>query len=218
MNPAVMSFLIAALCLLVPTLLLHQFLSEESADAHQMVEQYVTFYTWLDNDPPGNAIAYPHSSFPRTVHEVAGGTGTYADPITTASDPTEWAIGTRMYAPFLRKYLVMEDECEQCIRDWRRLRKHHLDVWMNSNQATGAMVHECAFHWTQDRTLIEINPPRNHPVDTRPLFDTTTNTCLESPVASRPPFGFALLGSGLRHAHRTFMAQPADHAPLRRSR
>ena len=156
-----------------------RFAAEESAAPAQLVEQYVTFYSWLDNDPPGNAIAYPRSRYPRTVHEVAGGTGTYLDPITVASDPTEWAVGTRMYAPFIRKYLVMEDQCEACINDWRESRKRHIDIWMNSNQRTGEAVHDCAYRWTQEQTLIEINPPRNRPVEPRPVFDTTTSTCLD---------------------------------------
>jgi hypothetical protein len=41
------------------------------------VQQRLTFYGWPDNDPPGNAIAYPHSRFPSAVHDNAGGTGTY---------------------------------------------------------------------------------------------------------------------------------------------
>jgi hypothetical protein len=176
-------FVIPVLCLQAAALLARQYSADETVAAGPLIEHYVTFYTWLDNDPPGNAIAYPHSSFPGTVHDTAGGTGTYANPITTASDPSEWAVGTRLYAPFLRKYLVMEDECEACVHDWRQFHKRRLDVWMNSNAASGAMVHDCAHSWTQEWTPIEINPPRNRPVDTRLLFDTGSQTCLESPFA-----------------------------------
>ncbi len=183
------------LCLAVGLLVVLDCFTEESAAVEPTFEQYVTFYAWLDNDPPGNRIAYPRSEYPRAVHEVAGGTGTYADPLTAASDPTEWPIGTRLYAPFLRKYLVVEDWCEACVRDWRQSRKHHVDVWMNSNQSTGDRVHECAYRWTQDRASLEVNPPRGRAVDTRPLFDTSSNTCLESafgddlPVSFRPGSG-----------------------------
>src|SRR5215208_1998846 len=177
-------------------LLVDHIVSEQNVPAPQTTEQYMTFYTWLDNDPPGNAIAYPRSSFPITVHETAGGIGTYADPITMASDPTGWAIGTRMYSPFLRKYLMMEDWCEGCVRDWRQSRKHHIDVWMNSNQTTGEAVHECAYRWTQERTSIEVNPPRNRSVDQRPLFDTATATCLEPPAASGFPLRIDALSGG----------------------
>jgi hypothetical protein len=33
----------------------------------------VTFYGWPDNEPPGDAIAYP------TWHQTAGGTGAWED-------------------------------------------------------------------------------------------------------------------------------------------
>jgi 3D (Asp-Asp-Asp) domain-containing protein len=187
MKPSLLCFTSGMITVLLVYILIDHIVSEQNLPAPQTTEQYMTFYTWLDNDPPGNAIAYPHSSFPRTVHETAGGIGTYADPITVASDPTGWAIGTRMYAPFLRKYLVMEDWCEGCVRNWRQSHKHHIDVWMNSNPATGEAVHECAYRWTQERTPIEINPPRNRSVDTRPLFDTATNSCPELPAASGAP-------------------------------
>src|SRR5580692_8695053 len=68
------------------------------AGVMQTVE--MTFYGWDDNSPPGNAIAYPAGSFP-TVHTAAGGTGTYADPITYATDKSEIPIGTRLYAPVI---------------------------------------------------------------------------------------------------------------------
>ena len=49
----------------------------------QQVE--VTFYTAADNDPPGSSeIAHPN-----TRHSVAGGSGTYQDPLTLATDPRE---------------------------------------------------------------------------------------------------------------------------------
>lgn len=193
--------------------LLDQTASEQNVPAAQTTEQYVTFYTWLDNDPPGNAIAYPHSSYPRTVHDTAGGIGTYADPVTMASDPTGWAVGTRMYAPFLRKYLVMEDWCEGCVRDWRQSRKHHIDVWMNSNQTTGEAVHECAYRWTQERTSIEVNPPRNRSVDRRPLFDTATNTCLDPPATGGFPFRLDALGYGSNLSFGMLAAAHAHGAP-----
>src|SRR5581483_5934111 len=186
----------AALCLAVALFAVLRLSTEESAAAAQMVDQYVTFYSWLDNDPPSSAIAYSRTSHSRTVHESAGGTGTYADPITTATDPTAWAVGTRMYAPFLRKYLVIEDWCASCVQDWRQSRRRHIDVWLNSNATTGEAVHQCAYRWTQETAPIEINPPRNRPVDTRPLFDTSTNTCLESTFASGFPFRFSLWTGG----------------------
>jgi hypothetical protein len=58
----------------------------------------VTFYGGPDNDPPGSTeIAYPNSR-----HPAAGGTGTYDDPITAASDPRALPPGTLLYDPRLR--------------------------------------------------------------------------------------------------------------------
>ena len=44
-------------------------------------------------------------------HGEAGGNGTYANPITLASDPQEVSVGTIVYYPPLKKYIVMEDDC-----------------------------------------------------------------------------------------------------------
>ena len=66
-----------------------------------------------DNSPPGNAISYP------TIHSSAGGVGTYADPITFATDKKEYPPGTILYVPFIEKYVIMEDDCVQCDSDWK---------------------------------------------------------------------------------------------------
>ena len=75
---------------------------------------YITLYGWPDNDPPGGAIAYPD------IHQTAGGTGTYADPITFASDIREIPAGTRIYIPVYQKYFIMEDECVAAEQDWSK--------------------------------------------------------------------------------------------------
>jgi hypothetical protein len=135
----------------------------------------MTFYGWDDNSPPGAAIAYP------TIHTVAGGTGTYADPITYATDKSELAPGTRVYAPVIEKYLVMEDDCGQCDTDWGSM-KWHIDVWMNSNgMETASALYACEDQWTQTSTTIEIDPPPGRLVTTNPLFDPSTNTCRSTP-------------------------------------
>src|SRR5712692_6248061 len=114
----------------------------------------MTFYGWPDNDPPGNTTAYPHSQFPSAIHDSAGGTGTYVDPITMASDPAEWPVGTKLYVPFLRKYVVMEDLCAQCVADWQQAHIYHIDVWMNSNATSGQApaLRQCQNLWTQNST------------------------------------------------------------------
>ena len=153
-----------------------------SADAGRMQAVYMTFYGWPDNCPPGNAIAYPkNGNFP-TVHDAAGGTGTYTDPITFATDRAEFPVGTLLYAAVIEKYLVMEDDCVECDSDWSGSMKWHIDVWMNSNAtANGNAVQACEDQWTQTSTIVEVSPPPGRPVTTAPLFDTTTNTCRTTP-------------------------------------
>jgi 3D (Asp-Asp-Asp) domain-containing protein len=141
----------------------------------------VTFYGWDDNSPPGNAIAYPKCAGYPTIHDAAGGTGTYADPITFATDKDEIAIGSIVYAPFIEKYLVMEDDCGQCDTDWGSM-IWHIDVWMNSNGTEDPTALEnCEDQWTQCATTIVLDPPPGLTVTTNPLFDPATNTCRTTP-------------------------------------
>lgn len=81
---------------------------------------YTTAYTYFDNTPAGTAdIAYQRQYYPATIHNQAGGSGTYSDPITLAvghvitggrSTP-DFAPGTRFYFPDVRKYAIVEDVC-----------------------------------------------------------------------------------------------------------
>lgn len=152
------------------------------AGAGRMQAVYLTFYGWPDNSPPGNAIAYPKSDGFPTVHNGAGGTGTYADPITFATDQAELPVGTRLFAPVLEKYLIMEDDCAECDTDWEGSEKWHIDVWMNSNGSDNAnAVLDCEDQWTRTSTTVEVNPPPGRNATTPPLFDTGTNTCRTAP-------------------------------------
>ena len=65
--------------------------SAADATSGRMQAVYMTFYGWPDNRPPGRAIAYQSGGF--HVHNAAGGTGSYADPITFATDPVSWPTG-----------------------------------------------------------------------------------------------------------------------------
>jgi hypothetical protein len=143
---------------------------------------YMTFYGWPDNSPPGNAIAYPKNGGFPTVHNGAGGAGSYADPITFATDHAEFPVGTLLFAAVIEKYLVMEDDCVECDSDWASAMKWHIDVWMNSNaSANSNAVLACENQWTQTTTTVEVNPPAGRTVAPAPLFDTTTNTCRTTP-------------------------------------
>jgi hypothetical protein len=139
--------------------------------AHGTVNVYVTFYGGPDNDPPGSTdIAYPNGR-----HPAAGGTGSYADPITLATDPRELPPGTVVYEPQLKKYFVMEDDCDECITDWGAGHRPHVDLW---TAPAGTALLTCEDSLTPPGQVpLEINPPADRPVDPRPLYDAATNRC-----------------------------------------
>jgi len=140
--------------------------SPTQAPTGRMWSVFVTFYGAADNDPPGSTeIAHPNDR-----HQEAGGTGTYADPLSLAADPRALQVGTRVYYPPLRKYFVMEDDCAQCITDWRSSRRPHIDLWTGDFQGSALLACENAL--TPDGLVaVEVNPPPGRPVDPRPLFN-----------------------------------------------
>jgi hypothetical protein len=125
---------------------------------------YVTFYGWPDNDPPGDAISYPG------LHQVAGGTGTYADPITIATDAQEITPGTRVYVPSLQKYFIMEDECAECVSDWNNKREYHIDLWVGGGGVKVSTVLAQENKLTRTAPVV-VNPPGNEPVNKVPLLN-----------------------------------------------
>jgi hypothetical protein len=134
------------------------------------VDHYVTFYGWPDNDPAGNGIAYPK------LHQGASGTGTHADPITFATDPKEYAPGTILYVPYLKRYVIMEDSCAECITDWKS-GKYHIDLWLDSDGTRMSQVLACENTLTRESTPVEVDPPADRPVIATPLFDIASGTC-----------------------------------------
>jgi 3D (Asp-Asp-Asp) domain-containing protein len=156
--------------------------ADAPGDAGATVSVYATFYGWADNSPPGGAIAYPKSGGYPTVHETAGGTGTYADPITFATDKAELPVGTILYVPFIEKYVIMEDDCVECDTDWTSGHKWHIDLWMNSNgtESSSSLV-SCEDQWTRTAATVQIGPPADRIVTTTPLFAPSTNTCRTTP-------------------------------------
>jgi len=146
-------------------------------DSANYINAYITFYGWVDNDPSGRSIAYPNGRFPLSLHSEASGTGTYDDPITFASDPDAWAIGTILYVPYLKKYIIMEDWCSQCVINWQEHKKHHIDIWMESGQQFKDEVLECENYWTKKSASVEINPLPDREVDTTSLFDKSKGEC-----------------------------------------
>jgi Ricin-type beta-trefoil lectin domain len=143
----------------------------------------VTLYGWPDNSPPGDAIAYPEDEGYPTIHNVASGTGTYANPITYATDQAELAIGTIVYYPYLHRYFIMEDDCTECDEDWTGSGPdggpglYHIDLWIGGEGGNSSDVINCEDNLTQNSEQVIIDPPSNEPVDTTLLFNSSTNTC-----------------------------------------
>lgn len=138
---------------------------------------YVTLYSSRDNTPPGSrAIAYP------AVHPEAGGTGTYADPITLATSRDELPAGTCVYYPYLRRYFVMEDDCVACDQDWAGAGPDggpnfpHLDVWAGDSDDSG--ITACERSLTQaGQVPVVIDPPPGLPAVTAPIYDGDEGAC-----------------------------------------
>ena len=147
----------------------------------------VTFYGYPDNDDGSgnfgtNLIAYHlqwQGQSRRTNSQgdpIAGGTGTFADPITVAAGQGNSLLppGTLVYVTGLKKYFLVEDICGNCTSNW-------IDLWMESNAGSNAnAVLQCESNWTGDVNQlkeIQINPPSGLVVDTTPFFDTVRNQC-----------------------------------------
>ena len=140
------------------------------------ITAYVTGYDHYDNTPPGSVII----SNP-VLHRVAGGTGTYQDPITVAvghsiingRDILDWPSATRFYIPNLRRYFIVEDTCgdgptpqnEPChdlsqadpgAQTW-------LDVWVDGGQMSSSAANSCKDAITRNQLAIR-DPARNYAV------------------------------------------------------
>jgi hypothetical protein len=135
-----------------------------------------TQYAAADNDPAGSrAIAYPG---PAPRHMAAGGSGTYSNPLTLASDAAWLPVGTRVYAPRWHKYYIMEDDCVECDADWRASHFHHVDLYMaNSVQAGVIACENVATKSQAENDVIILNPPAGLPTDPTPLY-TDSGGCV----------------------------------------
>jgi hypothetical protein len=145
------------------------------SNTHNVIA-YVTGYDIYDNTPPGSPVI----SNP-VLHQVAGGTGTYQDPITVAvghsiingEDILDWPPATRFYIPNLRRYFIVEDTCgdgptpqnEPChnlstadpgAQTW-------LDVWVDGSQMSDSAANSCENAITRNQLVIE-NPASDYAV------------------------------------------------------
>ena len=104
----------------------------EDSPAGYVDTAFLTGYSLEDNSPPGTRS----TSSGRT----AGGTGTYADPITLAvgyAGGDEFPRGTVFYVPLVRAYFVVEDRCGGCSDPTEA--DYTVDLWVGSDADDSCM-------------------------------------------------------------------------------
>lgn len=140
-----------------------------AASTGQKITAYVTGYSYWDNDPPGSAaISHP------VIHKAAGGTGTYANPITVAvgmrngSGSLLWAAGTRFYVPKLQRYFIVEDSCASCHKGYPSSASTWIDVYVDGSTSGRAASDAAMNALTGVQTVIR-NPASNLAVRPGPI-------------------------------------------------
>ena len=152
----------------------------------QSFRGYVTGYSFWDNTPEQSAeISHP------IIHELAGGVGTYTDPLTIAVgfmktdqvDILDFPAGTRFYMPRLRKYAIVEDTCGDgntpqdgpCHIGYDGM--PWLDIYVDGSDLEKEESEACMTKITGIQTLI-MDPSPNHAVV---VGDLTQSGCFTFP-------------------------------------
>ena len=141
-------------------------------------EQRITFYGWPDNDPAGNEVAYDCGG----RNGEAGGTGTFADPLTVAVVAGSFAPCTILYSPYLKKFLRVEDICAICnTTSW-------VDVWVGGDDDDNddevlACENSLTGHDDFMHTLVRI-PPGTLPVDGKYAFFSLVRIIIKCQISS----------------------------------
>jgi hypothetical protein len=138
---------------------------------------YTTAYTWHDNTPAGSAtISHP------ILHKTAGGTGTYAAPITiavghskaTGQSVLDFPAGTRIYLPSVRRYFIVEDTCgdgndpqggpcHQGVNANGTNSTIWIDMWIGGASMSASGADNCAAKVTDVNTAV-FDPASNYAV------------------------------------------------------
>jgi len=104
------------------------------------------------------------------LHKDAGGSGTFADPITVASPGSggsmEWRPGTKFYLPSVKRYVIVEDSGASRPPAGADT---HLDMWIGGQDGTLAATNACEDTLT-GRVPAVLNPPANLPVIVGPIY------------------------------------------------
>ncbi|WP_156935048.1 hypothetical protein [Pseudonocardia spinosispora] len=132
---------------------------------------WLTGYSFQDNTPPGSAtVSHP------IVHQKAGGTGTYADPITVASpgssDNMAFKPGAKFYLPSVKRYVIVEDSGASPAPSGT---DGHLDMWVDGQGGSKAASDACMNRITSNSATAIADPPPNEPVMAGPI--TSNGTC-----------------------------------------
>ena len=169
------------------------FAPQRPAAAQTNVKAFMTLYGYADNSPPGTVIAHP------CIHSSAGGTGTYADPITFATDVNELGWCQIIYVPYMQRYFIHEDECSECDRDWNAQHLYRFDMWAGGDassrhQPERKALRLCESTWTRANSVsdpnnptIVVDPPANLPVTPAPIFTPLTTCWNGTPIAITNP-------------------------------
>jgi hypothetical protein len=176
-KPQKLSYILAAIC----SLFLFAFAAPLSAQTTQTMD-IVTFFGFPDNSPPGTAIEFPQ------IHDEAGGTGTFDDPITFATDPRLFSPGQVIYVPFVQKYFIMEDLCTDsgpgdqgagCVNDFDA-GLAHIDLWTGGTADSDVDAQlQCEDSLTSNNVDIIVDPDPDQPVSDQVLFDADTGDCFQ---------------------------------------
>jgi hypothetical protein len=136
-----------------------------SEGAPKQLTIWLTGYSWQDNTPPGSSkVGEP------VLHQVAGGTGTFADPITVATPghagDQAWEPGTKFYLPTMQRYVVVEDSGAAKEPEGTDT---HLDMWIGGRDGTKAATDACENQFT-GKVPAQVNPPDGLPVMAGEIF------------------------------------------------
>ena len=123
----------------------------------------MTGYSFQDNTPPSSTVI----SLP-VIHKVAGGTGTFDDPITAAvpghaDSGVETPAGTKFYVADLKRYFIVEDSGASKARGVR-----HFDLYVGGENFSRADSEDCMNSYTGIHTVI-FDPGPGHDVTVGPL-------------------------------------------------
>lgn len=137
----------------------------------RLLHIWLTGYSWQDNTPPGSStVSHP------VLHQRAGGTGTYQDPITVASpgpkDHMVFPPGTRFYLPTVQRYVIVEDSGASAAPAGT---DGHLDVWVDGEGGSKSASDACMNKITSRTAPAIENPPPGLPVLPGPI--TQNGTC-----------------------------------------